>query len=200
LVTDSLGDNPTDLAFDGTRIWTSNPSGSVSIVSFGFGTVNVNTVSAGFDSLHGILYDGANIWVTNWTVGRDELLKLNSAGAIIQTITVDHRASYPLFDGSNIWVPNEGDSNSLTVVRASTGTVLATLTGNGLDGPRQAAFDGERILVVNGIADTVSLWRASDLTPLGSFPMGAGNFPIGVCSDGLNFWIILQGQDLLARF
>lgn len=46
----------------------------------------------------------------------------------------------------SIWVPNFG-SNVVTVVRASTGAVLATLTGNGLNGPFTAAFDGERIIV-----------------------------------------------------
>ena len=39
-----------------------------------------------------------------------------------------------MFDGTNIWTPNS-DDNSVSVVRASTGVVIATLTGNGLKGP-----------------------------------------------------------------
>jgi hypothetical protein len=78
--------------------------------------------------------------------------------------------------------------------------VLATLTGNGLNAPVTAAFDGERILVTNNGGNTVSMWKAADLTPLGSFPTGAGSSPFGACSDGLNFWITLRFADKLARF
>lgn len=91
----------------------------------------------------------------------------------------------------------------MSVVRATgglAGTVLATLSGNGLNGPRQAAFDGERILVTNGAGDSVSLWRATDFTPIGTVSTGAGTAPLGVCGDGLNFWITLQDADKLARF
>jgi hypothetical protein len=77
--------------------------------------------------------------------------------------------------------------------------VLATLTGNGLNAPWQAAFDGQRILVTNPTGNSVSLWKAADLTPIGSISTGAGTNPFGVCSDGINFWITLQGPNQLAR-
>ena len=99
-------------------------------------------------------------------------------------------------------MPNHG-SSTVTVVRAKgglAGSVLATLSGNGLDEPFQAAFDGERILVTNAGGRSVSLWKASDLTPIGTFPAGTGAIPFGACSDGLNFWIALSGTDRLARF
>lgn len=75
-----------------------------------------------------------------------------------------------------------------------------TLTGNGLDDPFSAAFDGQRVLVANYTSNSVSLWRAADLTPLGSFSIGAGTGPTGVCSDGVNFWVTLNTADQLARF
>jgi DNA-binding beta-propeller fold protein YncE len=102
-------------------------------------------------------------------------------------------------DGTNIWVPNS-TSNTVSVVRASTGAVLGTLSGNGLNGPVQAAFDGERILVTNYGGNSVSLWKATDLTPIGTFSTGASTFPFGACSDGFNFWVTLQGTGKLARF
>ena len=89
----------------------------------------------------------------------------------------------------------------MNVVRASTGTLIATLTGNGLNTSLAAAFDGERILVTDVDSGTgrLSIWRAADLTPLGFVLTGPGTLPNGVCSDGLNFWITLStGQ--LARF
>ena len=107
---------------------------------------------------------------------------------------------YPVFDGSNIWVPG-APANSVSVVRASSGAILQALTGNGLANPISAAFDGERILVTNNGNDSVSLWKAADLTPLGSFSTGAGTAPWGACSDGVNFWIAFNSsQGQIARF
>ena len=199
LIANTLGAFPSAIAFDGFNIWTSNfgtgPNmGSVSRIDpvGGF----VNTFTLGFNRPDGILFDGTNIWVTDPEA--ETLLKLNSVGVIIQTVNVGVSPTNPVFDGTNIWVPNTG-SNSVTVVRASTGAVLATLTGNGLQIPNSAAFDGERTLVTNA-ADSVSIWKASDLTPLGSFPTGTNSNPVGACSDGLSFWITLVGTDKLARF
>jgi hypothetical protein len=74
------------------------------------------------------------------------------------------------------------------------------LTGNGLNFPRAAAFDGQRVLVTNFAGDSVSLWKAADLTPLGSFATGSSTGPQGACSDGVNFWITLNATSKLARF
>jgi hypothetical protein len=196
----SLGVLPGGIAFDGLRIWTANLN-SVSIVSLN--PTSVTTVSTGFSFPIGALYDGANIWVTN--VGDDTIKKLDASGAILQSITLGSNPRNPVFDGMNIWVPNQGAA-SVSVVRVkdaqgnalASAFVLATLTDNGLASPSTAAFDGERILVTN--SQSVSLWKAADLTPLGNFPTGAGTNPIGACSDGLNFWITLAGTDKLARF
>jgi len=196
LLSSNLGVNPQGIAFDGSRIWTANVAGgSVSIVTLN-PAISVSTVTAGFTNLWGILFDGANIWVTD--EGTNKLFKLDSNGAIIQTVTVGTAPKHPVFDGKNIWVPC--GAGTVTVVRASTGAVLATLTGNGLNVPFTAAFDGERILVTNGNGNSVSLWKAADLSPLGSVSTGAGSFPVGACSDGLNFWITLHNTSQLARF
>ena len=202
-VTGSLGISPLGIAFDGSRVWTANAGGSVSIVALN--PTSVTTVSTGFSNLQGILYDGSNIWVTD--VGAGTLLKLNSDGSIAQTINVGNNPKFPVFDGTNIWVPNRL-SNSLTVVRVrdavgnplANAFVLATLTDNGLNTPVVGAFDGERILVTNGPGNIVSLWKAADLSPLGSFSTGISSVPTGACSDGLNFWITFNGSDQLARF
>jgi len=185
-LTSSLPDDPLGIAFDGSNLWTANTdSGSISKVNPNGGAV---TNFGGFNSPFGIIYDGTNIWFTD---SQDQSLKKvdKSTGAVLLTVTVQIVPEGPIFDGANIWVPNFG-SNSVTVVKASTGVVLATLTGNGLSGPVQAAFDGERILVTNESGASVSLWNASDLTALG-FATGATNV-FGACSDGLNFWLTVQ--------
>ncbi len=197
-VASSLGNGPLGIAFDGSRIWTANDGASVSIVTPG-ATIpwTVTTVTTGFIHPRGILYDTANIWVADTTA--NTLVKLDSAGAVLQTVTAGGGPQFPAFDGGNIWVP-QTNSNKVSVVRASSGALLQTLTGNGLNGPWAAAFDGQRVLVTNNFGDSVSLWKAADLTPIGSFPTGAGTGPYGACSDGVNFWITLNTTSQLARF
>jgi len=195
-VASDLGNSPAGIAFDGSRVWTANGGGSVSIVTPG-ATIpwTVTTVTTG--TLAGILYDGANIWVTNPGLGT--LLKLDSAGAVLQTVTVGGTPLNPAFDGANIWVPSQG-TNTLSVVRASSGAVVQTLNGNGMNAPSAVAFDGQRILVTNFGIGGVSLWKAADVTQIGQFAVGAATNPYGACSDGVNFWIALSNSNRISRF
>jgi hypothetical protein len=190
-----LGANPIGIATDGTFIWTANQGspGSVSRTDPDSGATT--NVVAGFLNPRGILFDGTYLWVTD--IGDNKLKKLDSNGNVLQNLPVGISPQFPVFDGSNIWVPNGGD-NSITVVRARDGMVLATLTGNGLNGPGVAAFDGQRILVTN-FGNSVSLWKAADLTPIGSISTGASTNPVGACSDGINFWITLFSANQMAR-
>jgi hypothetical protein len=199
-LTNSLGNSPTGIAFDGSRIWTGNLSGSVSIVSLN--PISAITVS-GFNTPGDMLYDGSNIWMTDGS--GNALIKFNSDGSIAQTIPIGIVPTSPVFDGTNIWL-NHSDSVSVVRVKDAQGNslasafVLATLTGNGLNIPFSIAFDGERILVTNSFGNSVSLWKAADLTPLGTFATGTDTNPRAACSDGLNFWIVLRGTEKLARF
>ena len=190
----ALGNEPTGITTDGSFIWTANFLGSVSRVDPDSGAPN--NFSTGFTDPEGMVFDGTNVWVTD--AGDSTIKKLDSNGVVMQSIAVGSFPQFPVFDGSNIWVPNRA-SNSVSVIRARDGQVLATLTGNGLSGPVQAAFDGQRILVTNVDGDSISGWKAADLTPLGSALTGMGTQPVGACSDGINFWIALSGTNQLAR-
>jgi hypothetical protein len=57
-------------------------------------------------------------------------------------VTVGAAPQHPCFDGSNRWIPY-GNDNVVSVVRASSGAVLAMLTNNGLQPSFEAAFDGQ---------------------------------------------------------
>ena len=126
-VASNLGNGPRGMAFDGAKVWTANFGGSVSIATPGTIPWAVSTVTTGFSSVIGALFDGSNVWVTDFNAG--SLLKLDPAGTILQTVSIGGGPNYPVFDGANIWVPSAQNA-SVTVVRASSGAILATLTGN----------------------------------------------------------------------
>ena len=194
-VATDLGNNDIDIAFDGGRIWVTDSGSSVAIVTPSSSIPwPVTKVSAGFSLPIGIVFDGANIWVADVLAG--DLLKLDANGAILQAVHTG-ASQFIAFDGANIWVPGPA---AVTIVQASTGAIVATLTGNGLQGGNAAAFDGQRVMVTSPNADTVSLWNAEDLSALGWFSTGAGSLPYHVCSDGINFWLTLGGPGQLARF
>src|SRR4029079_5446520 len=115
-VTNSLGDSPRGIAYDGERIWTADSGGSVSIVTLD--PLGIDIITGPFINPEGILFDGTNIWVTDFGGGPvGKLFKLDSAGSIIQTVDVGELPRFPVFDGTNIWVP-DFNSNTVTVVRA----------------------------------------------------------------------------------
>ena len=187
---------PIGIAFDGGRFWLTASDRLWIVTPTATLPWTSTTVTTGFTFAQGALYDGSSVWLTDLSTNRLE--RLDPAGAIVQTVTVGTNPSFPLFDGGSIWVPNYG-SDSLTVVRASTGAILATLTGNGLHHPNRVAFDGERILVTSsGDPQGVTLWKAADLTPIGSFL--TNGIPTGACSDGVQFWITLAAANKIARF
>ena len=186
-VPDSLPNFLDGIAFDGLRLWIGSQSGAITLVRID--TRDASIVTTGFTQPRNLIYDGTKMWASDF--GSGNLFKLDSNGAILQTVAVGSGPLAMAFDGTNIWVPNYL-SNSVSVVRAVgglAGTVLATLTGNGLDHPSAVAFDGERMLVTNEDARSISLFRATDLAPIVSVPSLLEYKPVGACSDGLNFWI-----------
>jgi hypothetical protein len=162
------------ITFDGQFIWTSQGSGSITRIPISGGAeTTFNTFSQPAD----ILWDGENLWVADGGVNQVKRVD-PTTGAVLEFIPVGNIPVTLLFDGINLWVGNN-TSNSVTVIRATgslRGTVLATLTGNGLNGPNDIAFDGERVLIVNSTGASVSLFKASDLSPLGTLSLGAGSF------------------------
>jgi hypothetical protein len=205
-VANNVGDGPRSITYDGLNLWTANEGtapGLGSITRYNIVTDTATTFGLGFNQPVGIVFDGTHLWVVD--LGDDALYRVNPAdGTILETLAmgaITSTPAIPVFDGANIWVPV---TNELKVVSTSTpARLLATLTGNGLGSTNlAAAFDGERIMVTNRAGTTVSLWKASSLTPLGNLNLGAGMNPQGVCSDGLHFWIAVDssGGGVLMRF
>jgi 6-phosphogluconolactonase (cycloisomerase 2 family) len=193
---------PNAIAFDGDRVWTANyTANSITIRALvgGEPTGSSTEVTLGFGTPLDIIFDGSHMWVADPAF--DQILKLDANGAILQRVNVGADPAYMAYDGANIWVPNLS-ANSISVVRAATGAIVATLVtnaSNALSVPVQAAFDGERILVTNLGSDSVTLFRAADLSLIGNVPLPAGSDPYGACSDGINFFVTLRGTKELLR-
>ena len=188
-----LGSFSSSIAFDGNRIWVGN-SDSISIVEPATWTV---TRVSGFNTIHGLLWDGSSMWVTQLLA----LLRLDGQGNVTQSIPLGKQGGQPAYDGQNIWVPTTmALFGEVVVVRATTGDIVKVLplpdTQDAI--PYEAAFDGIRILVTDANAYRVMLWNAADLSSLGQFPLTSPSF--GTCSDGLNFWFAMRDANKLARF
>ena len=186
------------LAFDGQKVW--RPSAAASTLSLinpdgaylaEFGPLPVPT--------RGIFFDGTYMWLLagDGTLRRVNPFTFESAdlalGAVFSSTV------RPGFDGQNLWLPNP-DSNQIFIVRPSSQTVIATLTGNGLNGPNAVACDGLRMLVTNKTGNSVSLFQATDATPLGSISLSQALAPAQAASDGLNFFVVGSGNGQLWKF
>jgi hypothetical protein len=190
-VTTNLGATPLSITFDGKYIWTANASGSISIIDPS-NNYSVITRPLGIQPA-GILFDGKNIWVTDG--GSGNLIKLDSFGFVIQTVVLGGEAAYPTFDGTNIWVPDRG-AGKLYVVRASTGTLLATLQPGGQHNFNAAAFDGERVAVTD-TTGSIHFWNAANLAYLGNCQVNDSSTPVGICSDGTRVWATMTSNQAL---
>jgi uncharacterized protein DUF6923 len=189
-----IGANPYAMAFDGANLWTANLSGSISRVNVGTG---IDSTFTGFGTPVNIIWDGANLWLNDGQIKRID----PSNGTVLQTIPISGVANMR-FDGANLWMSLH-NTNNLMIMRAVgplRATVLATLTGNGLQGPYGMAFDGERMLVCNNDGNSVSLFKAADFTALGNVYTGDLSDPRFACNDGVNFWVIRYGKRDIVRF
>lgn len=198
----NVGVDPLQITFDGTYLWTANwnGGGGGSVSRLRVDNAADSTFAAGFDAPHDILWDGANLWVADRSAA--DLKRVDRAtGAVLESIALAAPPKHLLFDGTNLWITTGTDS--IKVVRAVgslRGTILATLTGNGLNTPAGMAFDGERVLVTNQTGQSVSLFKAADFTPLNFPGLGVGGNPVAACSDGVNFWIVRFSFDDIVRF
>jgi len=74
----------------------------------------------------GIAFDGANVWIANFSSNNVTKLRAND-GASLGTFTVGTSPSTLAYDGANMWVANT-HSNNVTKLRGRDGALLGTCT------------------------------------------------------------------------
>jgi hypothetical protein len=141
----------------------------------------------------GIAFDGAHIWVANFS-GNDVTELEASDGALLGTFNGGSSPVGVAFDGANIWVANSG-GNNVTKLRASDGRALGSFDVG--SSPVAVAFDGSDIWVANGGSGNVTKLRARDGKVLGGFKVGTG--PAGIAFDGVNVWVANFGSSDLTK-
>jgi hypothetical protein len=191
---------------DWTQITGASPS-PVGVVAGGFNNINPqkiailrwyeanqnsNSFTVGTQP-HGVAFDGASIWVTNYFSNNVTKLRA-SDGLALGTYTVGVNPLGVAFDGANVWVANNG-GNTVTKLKASDGSLVDTYSVG--SGPIGVAFDGANIWATNGAANTVTKLRASDGFALGTY--SAGINPFGVAFDGTNIWVPNYGSDNVTK-
>ena len=198
--------NPAML-FDGTSIWVTGGSNSVTKLLASSGAV-VGTYAAGIFP-EGIVFDDTNIWVTNnrgFATSGTVTNLLASTGALLGTYIVgresngaEYTALGPFgitFDGTNIWVTDVG-SNSVTKLLASTGAAVGNYsTGSA---PWAIAFDGANIWVANAGDGTVTKLLASTGALVGTYSTRAGTNAVGIAFDGTNIWVANQDTNNVTK-
>jgi DNA-binding beta-propeller fold protein YncE len=197
--------SPEFLAFDGTYIWMTNGELTENVRKMRASDgqdVGVFSVGPGTG---GILFDGANIWVTVVGDGlhKGTLVKMRpSDGAVLGTSQTGFSPWSLAFDGANVWVTNLGGAN-VTKIRASDGAVLGTFNVPGND-PISLAFDGANIWVVNQLSSnfnqdsTLTKMRASDGVVLATFPVPTT--PDAVMFDGTSIWLTDTSDAAVSKF
>lgn len=79
-------------------------------------------------------------------------------------------------------------------MQASTGSMVATIVADGsnkLNFPTSASFDGQRIMIGNNTGNSLTLFKAADMSLIANVPTGANTGPSGICSAGIDFWVPL---------
>jgi hypothetical protein len=149
---------------------------------------------------NGVLFDGANLWVTSYRNASGTLVKLRASdGAVLGTFALSfHSVGVSrirmAYDGANIWLAS---SDTVLKVRASDGAILASIATPA--SPGYMVFDGANIWVTGGGAiNNLRKFRASDGALLGTFTIGPGVqgsccTTFGIASDGANIWVAYAG-------
>ena len=140
-------------------------------------------------------FDGAHIWVPNWS--GNSVTELNASdGSWVRTVSGGgygfNNPDWAAFDGTHIWVSNVS-GNSVTELNASDGSLVQLLSGGsyGFDLPQATAFDGMHVWIPNYGGNSVTEINASDGSWVRTFSGGTYGFshPLGVAFDGTHMWV-----------
>ncbi|MGH9759543.1 MAG: hypothetical protein ACREAC_01745, partial [Blastocatellia bacterium] len=138
--------------------------------------------------ISGLAFDGSTVWAA----ASPNVSKVNAQGFV--TLTIPVPGAFQLaFDGTNIWSAN-GSTNSVTKIRASDGTVIATYAlPNSAD---DLVFDGQYIWIMSRPSNSVTKLTSNGLI-IGTFATGVS--PSSILFDGTNVWVTNSSNSSLTK-
>jgi YVTN family beta-propeller protein len=188
-LTFSVGDSQATanaVLFDGQFIWVAlEDNGDGELAKMTENGVVLSTTRIGIAPIE-MAYDGANVWVTNYTSSTVSIV--DQQGVLVHTIFLPANA-HPegiLFDGKYIWTANNGAGvNTVSKFDANTMTLIANYpVGNAPDG---LAFDGTYVWVTNSYSDNVMKLNRATGEIVRTYP--TGEYPLSMVFDGKDMWI-----------
>ena len=180
------------IAYDGIDVWFSVPGQNL-VVKRDTTGFNYDTFTVGH-SPRGIAFDGACVWVANFSDNTVTKLRV-SDGHVMGTYATGHGPQMLACDGVNMWVGNSADG-TVSKLRVADGVSLGTYRVGSY--PMGIAFDGSHIWTANLGDSTVTELRASDGTLLNTFTGVGGAF--GIAFDGSSIWTTDSSGDTIRRF
>ena len=193
-------DQPLSIAVDGAGdVWLANYLGNnvtkFSNVGIVLSPPITGYTGGGMNGPSGIAVDGqGHAWIANLLSGT--VTELSNHGAVLSTGAGYTGGGFSLggvggniaIDGSgNVWIPN-GDTGVTKL--SSTGAVLGSYTGSGLDQPNSIGVDGSGNAWFANYSDAVSEFSSSGsaLSGTGGYLVGGTAYGIAIDGSG-NAWV-----------
>ncbi len=186
---------PGSVAIDSTSslVWLVNYHNS-NVSRFGTAGDREAEFSTGQTQLQDAEIDGsANVWVTSNNA--NALVKLNSRGAVVTTITTGLVSPFSLAidpgAAGNIWVADETQSEASLYTNAGAGYAGSPFTAGGIRNPTGNAVDANGNVWFGNNDGSVTALTSTGAAVAGSpFLTGNTNYSDGVAIDGLgNVWV-----------
>jgi DNA-binding beta-propeller fold protein YncE len=205
-----IGDNPDEMAFDGSNVWVTDfTSSQVSVVNSNGNLVNTINLAPSVNppgpaNPEGIVFDGHSVWVADDGPHSNTVTKIDAASqTVVGTYPVGQAPDAMGFDGKNIWVGNS-ESNNVWLLNPGTGQYVNGFSTNNPfpTYPADMVYDGANMWVANGIAPnvgngSVSKMRAADGAILGVYTVG--NEVRGLAYDGTSIWVCNAASNTVMR-
>lgn len=176
---------PGSLQYDGTSMhWSPSLPTPQQIAQLHWHSINRTAkVAAVGIGPSDICFDGANLWVTNFS--SNSMTKITAqTGAVAQTVTVGTSPFGCCYDGTNVWTANYGTLTVSKVV-ASSGTVTNYTIGS--HAVNSVTFDGQYIWATSPGASSIIKLDPTSGGVLQTVTVGFGAYDS--CFDGKNLWV-----------
>jgi streptogramin lyase len=196
---DSSLDKPYSIAVDaGGNVWLGNYNGNsvTELSSLGVDLSGVDGFTGGgISNPWGIAIDGqGHVWIANFLV--NTVTELSNTGTVLSPGTGYTGGYFSIggagvniaIDGSgNVWIPN---GNTGVAKLSSSGAVLGSFTGTGLDQPDSVAVDGSGNAWFANLSSAVSEFSSTGSALSGTNGYSSGSQPYGVAIDSSgNAWV-----------